>query len=607
MGERGRITRLPAVGSARVGVGVVLFFGVCSSLSHTSAQSVGSPAQVQANNSSELTSREAQPTFKIQAERNLVLVRVVVHDSKGQAVRNLRKEDFKLFDNGKAQTIAHFAVDVASAKPVKREGPGPERELDAEAQPEETLSSSTPQRYMALFFDDIHLNFEDVVRTREAADHYLAGALQPSDRVGVFTSSGQGDADFTDDRAKLQEALSRLRPRPVVQEEQDACPEIFDYQAYMMVHRRDPFAIEIAAQEAIQCDCEYTNNRTAQCAAEARIRAEAEAARVLNRFQTESEYALRGLEQLVRRISLVPGQRDIVLVSPGFLKVTEEFQVDEIVQRAVRSNVVINSLDAKGLFALIPLGDASRRPVVVARRADLVGQKAQMQLLRLEQAAEVLRDFASDTGGAFFHNSNDLDEGFRKVGAFPEVSYVLGFSPQNLKLDGRFHSLSVKMVQPAGLTLQARRGYFAPKKSVDAQAQTQEEIEQAIFSQDELHELPAEVHTQFFKLNESDARLSVVMHLDLRSLHFRKDEGRNLNNLTVVTALFDRDGKYLAAKEKRLDFHLRDKTLEQLLRIGLTMKTSFDVKPGTYLVREVVRDTEGGQLSGLSRTIEIPF
>jgi hypothetical protein len=95
--------------------------------------------------------------------------------------------------------------------------------------------------------------------------------------------------------------------------------------------------------------------------------------------------------------------------------------------------------------------------------------------------------------------------------------------------------------------------------------------------------------------------------VDLHLLHFRKGDGRNRNNLTFVTALFDRDGKYLAGKEKLVEFRLLDGSLERLLESGVTTKTSFEVKPGTYLVRQVVRDAEGGQLAGLNRTVEIPF
>lgn len=153
----------------------------------------------------------------------------------------------------------------------------------------------------------------------------------------------------------------------------------------------------------------------------------------------------------------------------------------------------------------------------------------------------------------------------------------------------------------------ARRGYYAPKKLLDAKAQADEEILQATFSRDELKELPVEVQTQFFKINDLEAQLSVLAHLDLRSLRFRKEEQRNLNELRFITVVFDRDGNYVGGQERDLDLRLRDASLQRLLESRLTVKTSLQVKPGTYLVRAIVRDAEGGQLSALNSTVEIPF
>lgn len=563
-------------------------------------------AAAQSNDPAEISTQEGEPTFRLQIRRDLVLVRVVVRDSKGRAVGTLGKVDFRLLDNGKPQIVSHFAVEVPASR-LRNSVVSDQPEVDAEALPETALAPLTPQRYLALFFDDVHMKFEDLARTRDAANRFLETMLQPGDRVGIFTASGQNILDFTDDRAQLHEKLLLLRPRPIVPNMENACPAIFDYQAYLIVHHRDPIATEIATEEAFHCRYEDSNISAEVGLSMAKNDAESDAFRVLNFFETESGYVLRGLGQLVGRMAALPGQRGVVLVSPGFLTVAQEDRLSEIIERALRSNVIISSLDAKGLFAAIPLGDVTRRSVVIPRRPDLMGKKAQLEMARLQRASDPLSTLAMDTGGEFFQNSNDLEEGFRKVGSLPEVYYVLGFSPQNLKADGRFHSLKVTLANGERLTVQARRGYYAPKKLLDASAQAKEEIEQAIFSQDELNELPIEVHTQFFKLNELDAKLSVVTRLDLRFVRFRREEGRNLNKLTFATALFDRDGRYMKGKEKLVEFRLQDVSLQKLSESGITVRTSFDVKSGTYLVRQVVRDAEGAQLSGLNRTVEIPF
>jgi hypothetical protein len=148
-------------------------------------------------------------------------------------------------------------------------------------------------------------------------------------------------------------------------------------------------------------------------------------------------------------------------------------------------------------------------------------------------------------------------------------------------------------------------GYYAPKQSVNAVEQAKQQIQDQVFSQEELHELPVEFHTQFFKTNDDDAKLSVVVRLDVQRLHYRKVDGRNNNSLTVVSVVFDRNGNYVTGNQKTLQMHWKDETLGTKLASGVTLKSSFDVKPGSYLVRVVVRDDEG-QLAAQNGSIEIP-
>jgi VWFA-related protein len=452
------------------------------------------------------------------------------------------------------------------------------------------------------------MKFEDIAHARDAADRYLASTLTPDSRVGVFTSSGQGNLDFTDDRSKLHDALFNLRPRPFISAEPNACPDIGDYQAYLIVEQRNVDATDIAVDEYFQCNCQSLPPQAqASCRAQDQNVVEQDAMRVMNTSEWRSTGVLRGLEQVIRRTALLPGQRSVIFVSPGFLSNLLEFEIAAVAERALRSNVVVNTLDPRGLYVIIPGGDAAHQSVVIPSNGVLVAMKNGIIRNEYSLAEDVLYNFASTTGGQFFHNSNDLDAGFRRVGTLSDVYYVLGFSPRNLKFDGRFHKLKVSLVNPAHFTLQARRGYFAPKASEDAASRAKEEIQQAIYSQDELKELPVDVHTQFYKVNESDVRLAVLTHLDLSSVRFRVEQDRHLDNLTFVTVLFDRDGKYVTGKEKRVEFRLRDATLAGLTRTGITVKTEFDLTPGTYLVRQIVRDSEAGQLSGLNRSVEIPY
>lgn len=574
-----------------------LFIGVllCAAMGGRSlAPAQNAPTQ-------EINTKESEPAFKLKVERNLVLVRVVVRDSQGQPIPNLQQQDFQLFDSGKLQTISMFSVEVPTSKATNWES-ATERQSNLEATPDKS-EANTARRFLGLYVDDQRIAWEDLTRTQQAAARYLESAIQPGDRVGIFTSSGQNVVDFTDDYAKIKQDLSLLRNRPATPRDSHACPEILDYEAYQIVQQRDPTAIEVATYDTLAC--RYNNDT--RFLTQAALGAESAAYPILNISESEGEAGLRGLDGLVRRMGILPGERNIVFISPGFLTETLKQRLGELLDRAIRSNVIINTFDARGLYVIIPGGDASQQSSVMTLDPSAMGRKALIKEEELQHDTEVLSETAAATGGVYFHDSNDLDAGFRKVGSLPAVYYVLGFSPSHLKYDGHFHPLKVSLTARSHFTLQARRGYFAPAFAPESAAKAKEDLEEAAFSRDEVHELPVNVSTQFFKFNDTDTRLSVMTRVDLHLVHFRKDEGRNLNNLTFVTVLFDRDGKYVAAKEKTVQFHLRDVSLEKLSASGLTARESFDLKPGTYLVREVVRDSEAGQISALNRTVEIPY
>jgi VWFA-related protein len=551
-------------------------------------------ATVQDSQPQEVTTREVQPSFRLQVQRNLVLVRVVVRDAHGHVVSNLRKEDFKLFDNRKPQVISQFSVETPASPPAVQPKPPPQ-EPSPETPEAPGPAPSVGWRYQALYFDDLNVPFEDLAHARAAADRFLGTSLAPSDRAGIFTSSGLNTLDFTDDGAKLHEALFKLRPHARINPRSE-CPEISDYQADRIVNFEDRDAIAVAVDELVNRCHEDPRG------AEEAVKIYARHAYV--QYEYQAHLALQTLEQLVRRMGTLPGQRNVILVSGGFLPLGLQSLVGEVADRALRSNVIISSLDPKGLPVLLREADASRRYLP---GGSLIASIHTLDFAREEAASAVLAQLAEDTGGEFFHNNNDLLGGFAKVAGAPETYYVLAFTPQNLKYDGRLHSLKVTLAHAHGYSVRARRGYFAPKKLLDAGAQAKEEVEAAAFSQDELNELPVDVHTQYFKSENGDAQLSVLIHLDIHSLRFRKEEGRNANDLTFLTILFDRNGNFAARGEKDVTLRLRDSTLEKLLGTGISLKTSFTVKPGTYLLRQVVRDSEGGQLTALNSTVEIAY
>ena len=551
--------------------------------------------QSEAKQTSELASHDEPTTFKVNVK--LVIVRVVVRDSQGRAVGNLHQEDFQVFDKGKPQVISQFEVEqpgtlTAKARQKSEENPGDVSPGDAS--PNSGHAPDVPERFIAYLFDDMHLEFSDLANVRQAAERHFA-ALRPTDRAAIVTTSGRNGLDYTDDRAKLHETLLRLQPQPITSGLHE-CPDITYYQADEIINKNDPQALQVALQEAVLCNPPPPGVPPPNPAP----LVNAVSAEVLNSGDHETRISLNVVKAVVESLSRMPGQRSLVLVSPGFITPRMEFDYNEIIDRAVRSQVIVNTLDARGLYVVMPFGDISESPLHPPPPAKnfilTAGAAAQDDLLAV---------LADSTGGVFFHNSNDLDEGFRRVAETPEYSYVLAFVPQNLKLDGSFHSLKVTLKSPQKLNLQARRGYYAPKSFTDPAEQAKQEIEDAMFSQEEMHNLPVKLHTQFFKASEDDAKLIVLAHVDVRALHFRKTEGRNNDVLTCVSALFNRNGNFIQGMQKTVTMHLKDETLARNMGSGITLKTSFDVKPGSYLVRLVVRDTENQLMSAENGTVEI--
>lgn len=561
------------------------------------AQTTSEPAKLQAppaNDNAEVSSRDTAPTFKVRV--NLVLVRVVVRDQQGKIVPNLHKEDFLLSDNRKPQTITAFSVETPESRAVATTtSADPNAPADPEAA--KAIAAALPQRFVSVVFDDQHLTMQDAMFVRTSAGRFF-DSLAASDRVGIYSTSGQFTQEFTDDHELLRKSLLKIIPHSPTAGLHD-CPDMSYYEADLIQNKNDTQALAIATEDTVQCA--FNGDETQRAAAQAM--AQGEAGVVVGREDSSTEYALRHMEDVMRRLGSMPGQRIMVFVSPGFITSTLQLEFSDLVDRATKANIVVNTIDARGLYTP-DMGDIADPTTNVSfRTAGYRGSYAAAAQLAQE---DVLAELADGTGGTFFHNRNDVDEGLREAGAAPAMTYLLGFSPQNLKLDGSLHTLKVSFVHKTNYKIQARHAYFAPRHVVDPAEQAKQEIQEALFSQDEVRDLPVDLHTQFFKTDSYQAKLAVLTHVDIKGVHFRKADGRNKDDLTVATAIFDENGNYVTGGEKIVEMKLLDPTYDRLSRSGLNLKSSFNVKPGTYLVRQVVRDSEGSQLAARNGAVVIP-
>jgi VWFA-related protein len=545
----------------------------------------------------ELSSKDTTTTFKVRV--NLVQVKVVVRDSKGELVRDLKREDFQLYDQGKLQTISTFDVETAETR-KKRMQQAAKTQQGAEEQNGED-NVGLPERFVALVFDDIHLQMQDAIFVRNSAKK-LIDSMTPSDRIGIFGTSEQLKLEYTSDKAALEKTLDQVLPRPKMGKTNSLtnCPDVTHYMADQALNKSDPTVLPVVASETLQCM--FQGNP--QMAQQAQQIAQSALQQELVAGDEDNEYTYRALEDVIRRLSAMPGERVMVLASPGFLLSMQYLDEMGIIDRANHASIVINSIDARGLYTPDILGDISQPNTDTPQTASM---KAQFRTQEQFDDAFVLSDFANGTGGTFFQNSNDLATGLSRAGSAPEVSYVLGFSPQNQKMDGKYHTIKVGLTDKRKYSIQARRGYYAPRKVNDPTEEAKAEIQEAVFSQDEIQELPLDLQTQYFKTGDVGAHVSVVSRIDVKGIHFRKADGRNFDDLTVATVIFDENGNFVTGGEKILEMRLLDKTFDRLSHTGLVMKSSFELKPGKYMVRQVVRDSEGAQMAAKNGAVVIPY
>ena len=384
----------------------------------------------------------APPTITVNVTR--VVIPVVVRDAQGHSVGDLKKEDFQVFDNDKPQPISGFMVE-SRTPPAKALG-------DAPSSASEPAGPPPRPRFVIFLFDDMHLEAQDLVRVQKAGAKAVAESLGESDYAAVISVSGKTNTGVTLDRAKLQAAIKSLKPRLIYRSSSTECPYVQYYQADLIENQHDSGALADAVRQVFKCNPEMDPQRdldTAQRLAESA----ALQAQMVGRQDVQTTFIT--IRALVLALAHLPGQATLVLISPGFLTVESDILSFEsqIIDIAASTNVTISALDARGLYTTsMSASDDSKDPLYqsdIRRRAMVADENP-------------LSELADGTGGTFFHNSNDLDTGLRDITAAPEHLYLIDISPDNLKPDGSYHRLKVKVNQPR-LRIQARHGYSIPK------------------------------------------------------------------------------------------------------------------------------------------------
>src|SRR5450432_2593400 len=345
--------------------GRVTHYGLCQAafLSCTLFLVLGNAAQIRAQDApsaspkpdsdakTEVSIQDSGTTFHLNV--NLVQVHVIVRDSKDKPIENLRKEDFLLYDQGKLQTISTFAVETRETRRAKSEAATKTQLEDGETG--KGTSIVLPDRFVALVFDDSHLEMQDIAYIRVQVNKFIDG-LPATDRVAIYSTSGQLSHGFTSDKAELKKTVLGLLPHPRFVHSTSDCPDVSHYEADQVENKSNTQVLAIVATETLQCA--FNNDPRMMIAAQSM--AQGAISRALNEGDTESEYVYRYLNDVLGHVAGMPGERVMVLVSPGFLLTTQNLELSALVDRANRSNIVINTIDGRGLYTPDLMGDISQ-------------------------------------------------------------------------------------------------------------------------------------------------------------------------------------------------------------------------------------------------------
>ena len=515
------------------------------------------------------------PTFKVEVD--YVEVDALVTDQRGNFVRDLKKEDFQVLEDGKPQTIATFSIiDI----PTERAN----RPLFA-SQPIEPDVKTNAQpfdgRIYVMVIDDLHTTFGRSQRVKAAARQFIDRHLGANDLMAVVHTSGPTDAsqEFTGNRRLLRAAVDRVMGRKVASSTVTRTDEYYRQQSLGMRQAGSP------------------------------VNDPEEAERGFNARST-----LRELKEVADWFGNVRGRRKTILfVSEGIdYDITDVFNnrsastilddTRDTIAAATKSNVSIYGIDPRGLT---DLGDESIEVQSFPDDTSLgIGQSSFRREIQLSQ--DSLRVLSDETGGFAVVNKNDFSTAYDRIVRDNSSYYVLAYYPPNPKRDGRFHRIDVRVTRPGLTVARARRGYAnprgkAPAPTAAASNQPSAEVRDALNSPLPVSGVTMHVFAAPFKGTESNA--SVLVGTEIRGRDLKLDAN---DKVEVSYLAIDAKGKVRGGSTDSLTLNFRPETRSRVEQTGVRILSRLDLPPGRYQLRFAARDSSAGSIGSVLYDLEVP-
>ncbi len=517
-----------------------------------------------------------KPVFRVNS--NLVQVDVTVRDKKGNIVRDLRKEDFVVYEDGTPQEIVTYSFEsipgaatesVAQAESTNPATiPGPKAiavNLALTPKSEVKPEDFKDKRLIILFFDLSSLQTEELIRSITTAQDYVAKKSTPHDLIAIttYSSTVQLVQDLTNDRAVLLAALKKLNPT----EAGDAPQENLD--------ESDP-----SDDTYVPDDVQF------------------------NIFNTDRR--LSALSMIAKGYKDFPERKSLILFSSGMntTGVENQSQIRFTVDTANQSNMSIYTVDSRGLTALPPGGDASRGSP--GGRALFTGSAMRGQSDNLSSSQETLSTLAEDTGGTAFLDTNDLSPIFVKVVSDTQAYYVLGYYSTNSKEDGKFRKIRVEVRRP-DLKLQHRPGYFASKQFLKlTQDERDRQLEEALAVDRPFSDLPIILEADYFRKDGSTSLVPVSMQISGDAVQFDEKKDQREAAFEFLAQVVDPKGRVAGIARDTVRVKLPAQTAEKIKAGQILYTTGFELKPGDYKLKFLVRDNRTGRLGSFERSLSVP-
>jgi len=519
-------------------------------------------------------------TFK--TETKLVIVNVSVKGKDGKPLTTLKKEDIEIYEDGVKQDLAVFELEQLSNEllaPVDTTAPAPVTlvERAPAGQAVTTAATSAPVRHqdkrlVGLFFDFSNMPQADQIRARDAAVDFITKQMTSSDLVSIMAYGNRFDVleDFTADRDRL---LSRLKK---------------------MATGEGAGLADVAATSADPTDDSGTF-----------VADDTE----FNVFNTDRK--LTALEDATKKLAAFPEKKALIYFASGLTLtgLENQSQLRATVNSAVRANVSFYPVDARGLAAESPVGDASTSSG--RGTGSFTGSTQTSRRSSVTSSQDTLYTLASDTGGKALVDSNDLALGIRQAQEDISSYYILGYYSKNPAEDGKFRKLQVKLVSKelqSSAKLDFRNGYYAGKVFAKFTSGDKErQLEEALTLGDPVSELPLALEVDYFRVAQNRYFVPISVKIPGSVLALAKKGGKASTDFDFIGQVRESpSGRLVAGVGDNIPVKFNDADASQLEHRNVQYDTGLTVPPGKYNLRFLARENQTGKMGTFETNFVVP-